>query len=73
MNLLPLIITSETILYAVSSLALVERVFSTFGHVHSNLRNKLGLDKHKNERFYTNVTMKINGKFLTVLETQKSK
>lgn len=32
-------------LCAVSSSASVERVFSTFGLVHSNLRNKLGVEK----------------------------
>ena len=36
---------AERFLTAVASRAGVERMFSTFGYIHSNIRNRLGIDK----------------------------
>ena len=36
---------AERFLTAVASSAGVERIFSTFGYIHSNITNKLGIEK----------------------------
>ena len=40
-----LLLLAKTLFSAVASSAGVERVFSTFGFVHSDIRNRLGIEK----------------------------
>ena len=44
---------AEKLLTAVASSAGVERIFSTFGYIHSNIRNRLGIEKAASLFLYT--------------------